>query len=134
MMNGVEERDELARRTEGPFPQSTNVQDELERDLEKEVVRQLHEENWRLKQKLQEMEEKERTCGSGWSEVTAGGGTPPPPPPEDWELVRWTPNGTKVPRGPPPSDVRAPQVPDWPLDAYEKVKADAAGTTCATSS
>ena len=121
-----EESRGLGSRTEGPFPQSTNVQDELERDLEKEVVRQLHEENLRLKQKLQEMEEKERTCGSGWSEVTAGGGTPPPPPPEDWELVRWTPNGTKVPRGPPPSDVIAPQVPDWPLDAYEKVKADAA--------
>ena len=55
------------------------MQDELERDLEKEVVRQLHEENLRLKQKLQEMEEKERTYGSGWNEVTAGGGTPPPP-------------------------------------------------------
>ena len=36
------------------------MQDELERDLEREVVRQLHEENLRLKQKLQEMEDKER--------------------------------------------------------------------------
>ena len=124
--------------TEGPMPRSSFVQDELERDLEREVVRQLHEENVKLKQKLQELEEKERSAGSGWSEVTAGEETPRPPPPpttrrptgesfrldEVWEVSRWTPNGTKVPPGPPPEPV--PQVPDWPFDIYETVERDEA--------
>ena len=118
--------------TEGPMPRSSFVQDELERDLEREVVKQLHEENVKLKKKLQELEEKERSAGSGWSEVTAGDETPRPPPPpntrrttgeslrldEVWEVSRWTPNGTRVPPGPPPELV--PQVPDWPFDIYEK--------------
>ena len=118
--------------TEGPMPRSSFVQDELERDLEREVVKQLHEENVKLKKKLQELEEKERSAGSGWSEVTAGDETPRPPPPpntrrttgeslrldEVWEVSRWTPNGTRVPPGPPPE--LAPQVPDWPFDIYEK--------------
>ena len=59
--------------TEGPAPGVGLVQDELERELEREVVRQLHEENMALKQRLQEMEEKEKTVGSEWSEVTALG-------------------------------------------------------------
>ena len=66
--------------------------------------------------------------------MTAGEETPRPPPPpgkpnsgcEDWELVRWTPNGTKVPRGPPPEVQEVSQMPEWPFEMYEKVKMDEA--------
>ena len=46
--------------SEGPFLGGMAEQDRLERDLEKEVVMQLHEENMWLKQKLKEMEEREK--------------------------------------------------------------------------
>ncbi len=79
-----EELSESAQRgprpTEGPRP-SRSSSSCTEHDLEREVVRQLHEENMKLKKKLQEMEEKEKISGSGWSEVTAGDETPRPPPP-----------------------------------------------------
>lgn len=123
--------------TEGPAPGVGLVQDELERDLEREVVRQLHEENMALKQRLQEMEEKEKTVGSEWSEVTALGSPRPPPPPssdkmrpamnqeEDWEMIRWTPGGTRVPAGPPPPEMEA-QVPVWPFELYERIESEEA--------
>lgn len=70
-------------KSEGVFLGGTDAQDDLERDLEREVVKQLHGENLRLKEKLREMEEKERKSVSGWSEVTAGEWTPKPPPPPE---------------------------------------------------
>ena len=126
-----------AQPTEGPAPGVGLVQDELERDLEREVVRQLHEENMALKQRLQEMEDKEKTVGSEWSEVTALGSPRPPPPPssdkmrpamnqeEDWEMIRWTPGGTRVPAGPPPPEMEA-QVPVWPFELYERIEREEA--------
>ena len=63
--------DQEVKSTEGPFQGRQLVQDQLERDLEKEVVKSLHEENLRLKRRLQAMEERQNTSGSGWSEVTA---------------------------------------------------------------
>ena len=119
--------------TEGPFRGRELVQDQIERDLEREVVKSLHEENLRLKRCLQAMEERQNTSGSGWSEVTAETPRPPPPPPtvrgkeEDWELVRWTPNGTRVPDGPPPrSQEVAALLPEWPFEWYERAECDVA--------
>ena len=126
--------DQEGKSTEGPFQGRRLVQDQLERDLEKEVVKSLHQENLRLKQRLQEMEEQQRVSGSGWSEVTADTPGPPPPPPsmvrgqeEGWEMVRWTPNGTRVPDGPPPrSQEVAALLPEWPFEWYERTECDVA--------
>ena len=63
---------------------------------------------------------------SGWSEVSGGGDLspqpPPPPPDRDGMGSKFTPNGTQVPDGPPPSV----ELPPWPfpvdVDEYETVE------------
>ena len=68
---------------------------------------------------------KERMSSTAWSEVTPSVDAPKPPegtPPrsggsrmeEGWEILH-TPNGTRVPSGPPP-----PEMPPWPFHYYEK--------------
>ncbi len=112
--------------TQGPAPTGEPrelQQDILERALEKEMVLVLHKENLQLKEELRAM--KERMSSTAWSEVTPSVDAPKPPegtPPrsgglrmeEGWEILH-TPNGTRVPSGPPP-----PEMPPWPFHYYEK--------------
>ena len=44
---------------------------------------------------------------------------------EDWEMIRWTPCGTRVPAGPPPPEMEA-QVPVWPFELYERIESEEA--------
>ena len=97
--------------------------DRLQRGLEKEVVKTLHEENLRLKAQVQKLQEcEQRLSRSSWSEVSEP--PPPPPPPGKWD-VRYTPNGTRVPDGLPPDDADQEELwrkmPRWPLEKYETV-------------
>ena len=112
-------------------PTATRGVDELQRALERELMAQLHEENLKLKMELEK--QKERSSRSSWSavspEVSAGPAAPNSTPPRsrtpsrrDWGLdePRYTPQGTRVPEGPPPSD-SLPELPTWPFEkqAYE---------------
>ena len=125
-----EERSRVFGGTQGPAPKEEVrgepgelQQDILERALEREMVSILHKENLQLKEELQAM--KERMSSTAWSEVTPSVDVPRPPegtPPrsgglrmeEGWEILH-TPNGTRVPTGPPP-----PEMPPWPFHYYEK--------------
>ena len=125
-----EERSRVFGGTQGPAPKGEVrgepgelQQDILERALEREMVSILHKENLQLKEELQAM--KERMSSTAWSEVTPSVDVPRPPegtPPrsgglrmeEGWEILH-TPNGTRVPTGPPP-----PEMPPWPFHYYEK--------------
>ncbi len=96
------------------------VQDDLERAMEKEIVYQLHEENARLKQKVEQLLQQQRTTpqSSQWSEVSATLEEVPKPPTTRTTLERQqcTPNGTPVPKGPPPVDEDLwKRLPTWPL-------------------
>ena len=129
--------DQEVKSTEGPFQGRQLVQDQLERDLEKEVVKSLHEENLRLKRRLQAMEERQNTSGSGWSEVTADTPRPPPPPPtvrgqeEGWDPVGSWCDGPQMAqecqmvRHPRSQDVAA-LLPEWPFEWYERAGCDVA--------
>ena len=116
--------------TEGPmtFPdeghgeeagvkQSDPDLDRLQRSLEEEVVLTLHEENQRLKEEVRRLQE----CEQRVQEVSR----PSPPPPVKRSDVRYTPNGTRVPDGPPPDDAEREELwrrlPRWPLESYDTV-------------
>ena len=135
-----EMEEKKASQSEGPEPTgSRDAQDSLRRALERGVVEQLHEENIRLKEKLRNLTA--GTTSSGWSEVTAKEEgkrakedqspvrvIPSPEPP------RYTPNGTRVPSGPPPADGDGngglPELPVWPFSlekTYEQMKQPTAG-------
>ena len=103
----------------------------LQRAIEKELLGQLQDENAQLLEEIRRLKNQKRSeeaSVSQWSEVS--GSQPQPPPPEtpmkygkgdvNGDLERFTPNGTKVPSGPPP---RSPEkeVPVWPLEGYERV-------------
>ena len=120
------------------------VEMDLQRMLEREVVQKLHEENLALKQQVAGMM-KERGKGQGsnmesssWSEVTATDGkdirmdTPRRLSGDGGRGVqdrrRYTPGGTQVPLGTPPDDNmngqnhpgdRCPPVPLWPWEHYD---------------
>ncbi len=111
-------------------PMDPRVQDELERAMEKEVFTQLHEENVRLKPEIEKLQQKTKQSGnsSGWSEVSIGnetGGSHGKEMRE--ENARYTPNGARVPGGPPPEDMEEiwKKVPPWPLGDYEQVEMSA---------
>ena len=139
-------------KTEGLLPGGPAfrlVQDQVEMDLqrmlEREVVQKLHEENLALKQQVAGMM-KERGKGQGsnmesssWSEVTATDGkdirmdTPRRLSGDGGRGVqdrrRYTPGGTQVPLGTPPDDNmngqnhpgdRCPPVPPWPWEHYDQ--------------
>ena len=103
------------------------VQDDLERAMEKEIVYQLHEENARLKQKVEQLLQRQKATpqSSRWSEVSATVEEMPRPPAARTTLERQqcTPNGTPVPKDPPPVDEELwNRLPAWPLKGYEKVE------------
>ena len=112
---------EVGRRSEGEMPYVEEDQEQsLERALEKELMSQLYGENQRLKKELEEMQlrqrvQSSRVTPSSWSAVTPedDGGIPAPPPPRSrspmprnhdgrGDGLKYTPNGTRVPDGPPP--------------------------------
>ena len=107
---------------------SKEAQDALRRALERGVVEQLHEENMKLKCEMNELMKKIASgqVSSGWSEVTEEKRSK-----EDYspvrvntssaglDLPRFTPNGTRVPSGPPPMEEGdnggLPELPKWPF-------------------
>ena len=99
--------------------------DAFQRALEREMVEKLQEDNRKLQRELQDLKmqrDLENYSGleSSWSDVSSR--PQPPPPEEENEPQRFTPNGTKVPKGPPPNfDER---VPGWPLGPYEQSAVD----------
>ena len=99
---------------------SDQTQDDLERAMEKEVFMQLQDENMRLREELTKMQHMQVESGqqSVWSAVSE------PPKREVEDELRFTPNGTRVPDGPPPMDLteKAEMIPPWPLGSYEKVE------------
>ena len=127
-------------RTQGPAP----AQDELQRDLEREVVELLHRENQQLREevvKLQQLREASEAT-SGWSEVMGTSGQPveetqkenlemktPPRTTTRSEEVskrRFTPGGTMVPPDTPPMESGSGfrELPPWPqwMGGYERVE------------
>ena len=101
----------------------------FQRELEKEVVNQLHEENMKLKQQVElliQNKDVKPPSTSDWSQVSQGTGFEDVEmgqkmnsTPKKWVVEdRFTPNGTKVPPLPPPrSEI---EVPPWPLERYEQ--------------
>ena len=129
---------EVGRRSEGEMPYVEKDQEQsLERALERELMSQLHGENQRLKKELEEMQlrqrvQSSRVTPSSWSVVTPedDGGIPAPPPPRSrspmprnhdgrGDGLKYTPNGTRVPDGPPPGPSVLPDFPVWPFGNYE---------------
>ena len=136
--------------TEGPFPRlvQDQVEMDIERMLEKELVQKLHEENLALKHQVASMmNEKGKGQGSqqessSWSEVTVGEGrdgregqqlTPRGMGGGDSRQLhaerRYTPGGTQVPMDTPPDgpleegqdeSMVFPPVPPWPWEHYDK--------------
>ena len=103
------------------------VQEDLERAMEKEIVYQLHEENAMLKQKVEQLLQRQKATpqSSRWSEVSATVEEVPRPPTTRTMLERQqcTPNGTPVPKDPPPVDEELwNKLPTWPLKGYERVE------------
>ena len=105
------------------------VQDDLERAMEREVFMQLQEENLQLRSEIEKLQQQTKNGNSsGWSEISMGTEARGPPRGEAAEeRVRFTPNGTRVPPGPPPvdEDEMWVKIPPWPLGEYEKVELDA---------
>ena len=144
-------KQELPKRTEGEMPPDDggqslfggSVTDEngLQRALEKEMVERLHQENLQLKFEMEQLKRNQAMAEGGttttsWSEVSIPEGGVPPPPPRSRSPTRrclqkqeekFTPQGTRVPDTPPPSDdATLPAVPPWPwgTDGYEKSEMD----------
>ena len=82
-----------------------DVQTTVERELEKQMFEFFKEENFKLRQELEELKKHQsaKPSNASWSEVEAenekGYSTPPPPPRRERERIerkedpRWTPNG-----------------------------------------
>ena len=122
--------EKVAVKTEGRMPSDDGrhqrYDDDLQRSLEKELLAQLHEENVRLKQELER--HKERSSRSSWSAVSpvesAVPAAPTSTPPRSRTPTRrengkddsrYTPQGTRVPAGPPPAE-SLPELPVWPFE------------------
>ena len=106
------------------------VRDDLERAMEREVFMKLQEENLKLRSEIEKLQQQQSKNGnsSGWSEISMGTEARGLPRGEAVEeRVRFTPNGTRVPPGPPPvdEDEMWVKIPPWPLGEYEKVELDA---------
>lgn len=133
---------EMGLRTEGEMPQENSevneemMDDHLQRLLEREVVEKLHQENLYLKEQVDKLLIESR-AGTSWSEVSSrdkvsSGGmsrrsrSPLPRPPMSGD-VQYTPQGTRIPTGPPPrtptcSPQPPPRLPAWPFgkEDYER--------------
>ena len=113
-------------------PQPTVENDGLQRAIEQELFDRLQEENAQLIEgvrRLRSQRKSETTSVSQWSEVSGSQPQPPPLTParkEERQVLeeeRFTPNGTRIPSGPPPSSPGS-EIPSWPLDGYERVDVD----------
>lgn len=113
-------------------PQPTVEDDGLQRAIEQELFDRLQEENAQLIEevrRLRSQRKSETTSVSQWSEVSGSQPQPPPLTParkeerQVFEEERFTPNGTRIPSGPPPSSPGG-EIPSWPLDGYERVDVD----------
>ena len=118
-------------RSEGVVFPDGRHEDGLQREVEKEMVKMLQDENERLRHQMTELMKKmeARSGKSEWSEVTVES---PGPRKEDqvrMERPRYTPNGTKVPEGPPPLECgrQLPPVPPWPFPEWEIYEKDEGG-------
>ena len=83
-------------------------------------------EDQRLREELDRMrmKSKEESLGSNWTEVDM---SPVPEPPPQQLGPRWTPNGTRVPDGPPPPEPDWSAIPKWPdsiTPGYYETEAD----------
>ena len=104
------------------------AQKELQKQMEETRRKELELETQRLQDQL-EQEKKEKS--SSWSQVSP---VPPPTTPRQksfWETpqeVRFTPQGTRVPDGPPPESVipEVPVPPSWMMDGQEDCEGDRA--------
>ena len=124
--NGLKEREKIAK------GRSSSELDELQRSLEEEMVFRLHEENMKLKAEVKRLQEIEgQQSASSWSEVSPGEADrrevpPPPPGVKGWDEIRYTPNGTRIPSGPPPTAEDCEELwkrlPRWPLESYDHEK------------
>eukprot|EP00434_Breviolum_minutum_P024672 symbB.v1.2.021788.t1/scaffold1903.1/size96501/2 len=121
------ESPEKGDQTEGPHPGGDDeVVDSFQRALEREMLEKLREDNRQLQSELQDLKmQREMEVNSGvassWSDVSSRP-QPPPPPREEEEPQRFTPNGTRIPKGPPPN--LDDKVPSWPLGPYEASAVD----------
>ena len=118
-------------RSEGVVFPDGRHEDGLQREVEKEMVKMLQDENEKLRHQMTELMKKmeARSGKSEWSEVTVES---PGPRKEDqvrMERPRYTPNGTKVPEGPPPLECgrQLPPVPPWPFPEWEIYEKDEGG-------
>ena len=110
-------REEMTR-SEGPMEKCGVKEDRaLEEALEAEMLDQLLRENAALRQKLTEVQTSK--TGSSWSEITGEHEAVTPKRGVTIGLERkeennkFTPGGTQVPTGPPPSDVVEEEMADW---------------------
>ena len=135
--SGQKEVDRSGLKTQGEMPVDPQAMDQeetdgLQRELEKEVVQQLHVENQRLRMEIEKLQSgrKSQETPSSWSAVTPEIGPAPPRSRspvrrQDGEKngLRFTPGGTQVPEGRPPDDEppAPPALPEWPafLRDYE---------------
>ena len=135
--SGQKEVDRSGLKTQGEMPVDPQAMDQeetdgLQRELEKEVVQQLHVENQRLRMEIEKLQSgrKSQETPSSWSAVTPEIGPAPPRSRspmrrQDGEKngLRVTPGGTQVPEGRPPDDEPSapPALPEWPafLRDYE---------------
>ena len=108
--------------------------DDLQREVEKEMVQTLLEENEQLKHQMGQMKEwmkkiEEKSGYSDWSEVTVESPRAKREKAHGVEALRYTPNGTQVPAGPPPlgGDEDRPPVPLWPFPEWEIYEKDGKG-------
>ena len=130
----------VGEQSEGIMPEvERDEPSSLERELEREMVMRLHQENLLLKQEIEVMQQARvsKATSSSWSAVTPDdgghleqrdGGLPVPPPPQRsrspsrrsrvGDGSKFTPNGTRVPDGPPPQTL--PDLPAWPFDGYDR--------------
>ena len=94
-------------------------------------MRVLQEENEQLRHQMKEMMKKmeEKSGHSDWSEVSVGSPRQQRGGAGKREEVRFTPNGTQIPLGPPPVDKQEemPPVPPWPFPEWEIYERDEGG-------
>jgi len=121
------------RKSEGVFSPAVPRDDDLQREIEKEMVQTLKEENDQLRYQMAMLMKKmdERSNKSGWSEVTVESPRMKNSNGSGGEALRYTPNGTQVPVGPPPGgeDGGLPPVPPWPFPDWEVYEKDEGGRT-----
>ena len=119
------------RRSEGVFSLAAPRDDDLQREIEKEMVQTLKDENDQLRYQMAMLMKKmeERSNKSEWSEVTVESPKAKREKVHGVEALRYTPNGTQVPAGPPPvgSDEDHPPVPPWPFPEWEIYEKDGKG-------